>query len=88
MAGNSNERKYVQNMVFKYLADIEEKDNYFTGWIDGEERLKNFVWNYEVEGSMSFKLRSSALRGSAKRYGNEGRYIYVRRFTRPPRIYL
>ena len=62
----------VRGTVKTHLKDVVEKDGYFTGWIDEEINLNNFLRDYEVAGSTSFKLRSSALRGSGKRYRNEG----------------
>ena len=74
MAGNLNNanNRDIRQVISRYLKEVVENGEYFTGWIDGETNLNEFLQKYEVAGSTSFKLRSSALRGSAKRYGNEG----------------
>ncbi len=77
MAGNLNIAKIANNRdirqaINRHLKEVVENDGYFTGWIDGEVNLNEFLREYEVAGSMSFNLRSSATRGSTKRYGNEG----------------
>ena len=82
MAGNLNnandDNRDILEVIKRYLKDVVEKDGYFTGWIDEELRLNEFLREYEVVGSTSFKLRSSALRGSAKRYGNEGMNEHIK----------
>ena len=86
MAGNLNNVNIgdpdILEVINRYLKDVVEKEGYFTGWIDEEFNLNEFLREYEVVGSTSFKLRSSALRGSAKRYGNKGICILiVRKFA-------
>ena len=82
MAGNLNnandDNRDILEVIKRYLKDVVEKDGYFTGWIDEELRLSEFLREYEVVGSTSFKSRSSALRGSAKRYGNEGMNEHIK----------
>lgn len=68
----NNGDRDISEVINRHLKDVVEKDGYFTGWIDEELNLNEFLREYEVFGSTSFKLRSSALRCSAKRYGNEG----------------
>ena len=74
MAGNLNNanNRDIQQVISHYLKEVVEDHEYFTGWIDGEINLNEFLREYEVAGSTSFKLRSSAQRSSANRYGNEG----------------
>ena len=82
MAGNLNnandDNRDTLEVINRYLKDVVEKDGYFTGWIDEELRLNEFLREYEVVGSTSFKLRSSALQGSAKRYGSEGMNEHIK----------
>ena len=82
MAGNLNNandnNQDTLGVIHRYLKDVVEKDGYFTGRIDKELRLNQFLREYEVVGSISFKLHSSALRGLAKRYGNEGMNEHIK----------
>ena len=74
MAGDLNNanKRDIRQVINRYLKEVVEVDEYFTGWIDEEVNLNQFLREYEVAGSTSFKLHSFALRGSAKRYANEG----------------
>ena len=78
MAGNTNNPNVdIWKVISKHLKDVVQADQYFTGWVDGEENLNNFLREYEVASSTSFQLRSSAVRGSGKRYANEGTWISI-----------
>jgi hypothetical protein len=67
MAGNLNIAKISSNrdldirqVINRRLKGVVETNGYFTGWIDGEGNLNEFLQEYEVAESTSFKLCSSA----------------------------
>ena len=64
MAGNLNHAingdRDISEVINQHLNDVVEKDAYFTGWIDEEVNLNEFLRECKVVGSTSFKLHSSA----------------------------